>query len=97
MDGWIHGPVRWLADAGCPADLIGLNVMTAGDIGMIEQANGAICFNTANGDVRANPFFPLHGSCTRGGNRLYVLEQSFAVLPIGRYVCPTATPSAGLR
>ena len=49
MDGWIHGPVRWLADAGCPADLIGLNVMTAGDIGMIEQANGAICFNTANG------------------------------------------------
>ena len=50
MGGWNHGTVRWLADAGCPADLIGLNDMTAGDLLQIEQANGTICSNTANGD-----------------------------------------------
>ena len=37
LDGSNHGPIRWLADTGCPADLIGLNDMTAGDIERIEQ------------------------------------------------------------
>jgi len=73
-----------LADTGCPADLIGLNDMTAGDIERIETAAEPICFSTANGPVWASSTLPLQGMALMEEINPYVMEQTPAVLSIGR-------------
>ena len=84
LEGSNHGPIRWLADTGCPADLIGLNDMTVGDIERIEQTTEPICFRTANGPVWANFTFPLQGMALMEEIDPYVMESIPAVLSIGR-------------
>ena len=74
LDGSNHGPVRWLADAGCVADLIGLNDMTAGEVERIEQPASPICFSTANGPVWALPTLPLQGVALMEEMSPYVLS-----------------------
>ena len=57
MDGRNHG----LVGAGCTANRIGLNDMTACDLQTIEQANDTIRFNTASGNVWATSVLPPQG------------------------------------
>jgi hypothetical protein len=73
-----------LADTGCPADLIGLNDMTVGDVERIEAAAEPICFSTANGPVWAGSTLPLQGVSLLEEINPYVMEQTPAVLSIGR-------------
>ena len=84
LDGSNHGPVRWLADTSCAADLIGLNDMTAGDIERIEQTPEPICFSSANGPVWATSTLPLQGIALLEEMSPYVMEQTPAVLSVGR-------------
>ena len=61
LEGSNHGPLRWLADTGCGADLIGLNDMTADDLKYVTPATNPICFSSANGPVWASATLPLQG------------------------------------
>ena len=61
LEGANHGPIRWLADTGCAADLIGLNDMTADDLKYVTPATDPICFSSANGPVWATSTLPLQG------------------------------------
>ena len=61
LEGSNRGPIRWLADTGCAADLIGLNDMTPGDLERIEQTPDPVCFSSANGPVWATSTLPLQG------------------------------------
>jgi hypothetical protein len=84
LEGSSHGPIRWLADTGCAADLIGLNDMTPGDLDRIESTPVPICFSSANGPVWATSTLPLQGTALLAEMNPYVMEQTPAVLSIGR-------------
>jgi len=58
--------------------------MTAGDIERIETAAEPICFSTANGTVWAGSTLPLQGMALMEEINPYVMEQTPAVLSIGR-------------
>ena len=73
-----------MGDTGCPADLIGLNDMTVGDVERIEAAAEPICFSMANGPVWAGSTLPLQGVSLLEEINPYVMEQTPAVLSIGR-------------
>ena len=91
MGGGNRGPVRWLADTGCPADLIGLNDMAAGDLQMIEQANDTICFNTAKGSVWANSVLEwFEGAASSATPQLVRHTQTLSVakfIPLKQIAC----------
>jgi hypothetical protein len=84
LEGSNHGPIRWLADPGCAADLIGLNDMTAGEVERIEPTSEPVCFSSANGPVWATSTLPLQGVALLGEMSPYVMEHTPAVLSIGR-------------
>ena len=84
LEGTNHGPIRWLADTGCAADLIGLHDMTRDDLEVIEQTPEPVCFSSANGPVWATSTLPLQGTALLEEMNPYVMEQTPAVLSIGR-------------
>ena len=84
MEGANHGPIRWLADTGCAADLIGLSDMTADDLKYVTPAADPICFSSANGPVWATSTLPLQGVALMEEMSPFVMEQTPAVLSVGR-------------
>ena len=69
-------PVRWLADAGCAADLVSLNDMTPGDLDRIDQTPDPVCFSSANGPVWATSTLPLQGIAPLEEMNPYAMEQT---------------------
>ena len=76
LEGSNHGPLRWLADTGCAADLIGLNDMTVEDLKYVTPATNPICFSSANGPVWATATLPLQGVALIEEMEPFIMEQT---------------------
>ena len=81
----MFGPQRWLMDTGSPVDLVGKNDIPAKYLeSNSKDSDFHVTLNTANGATTADKVLPLQVAPLGESVSPLILEESPAVLSIGR-------------